>query len=117
MNYIQVKSPVSGPTGYHRDIHFGDRAFANEAHQAPGNLDWLKEHQHEAFGLLMGDVFNIAGRDTKTSPFETDPGEIIASHQVLRAYAHLFIGAIRATTSGASSTASASTRWSCSASG
>lgn len=97
MNYIQVRFPGERayclPIG---DIHFGDRAFANEGRaKLQGNLDWLREHQDEAFGVLMGDVFNVAGRDTKTSPFETDPNEIIAATRFFEPYASLFVGAIR----------------------
>jgi len=78
------------------DIHYGDRACSDAARlKLQGNLDWLVEHRHEARAILMGDVFNMAGRLTKTSPFESDPGEIRQAIEFFRPYAPLIVGAIR----------------------
>lgn len=97
MDYIQTKFDGNRayvlPIG---DIHFGDRAFQKEGRRKlKGNLDWLREHQAEAKGVLMGDVFNIAGRLDKTSPYETNPKEVEEGIDFFQPYADLFIGAIR----------------------
>jgi hypothetical protein len=78
------------------DIHFGDRAFQKEGRRKlKGNLEWLRSHEQDARSILMGDIFNIAGRNDKTSPYETDPEEIHNAEEFFRPYKDLFIGAIR----------------------
>jgi hypothetical protein len=78
------------------DIHWGDAAFAkNGKAKLKGNLDWLEEHKDHAFGVLMGDVFNVASIYSKTSPFENNSREFIEARQFFEPYKHLFVGAIR----------------------
>ena len=96
MEFLQVRFPgdkaYALPIG---DIHLGDKAFGRQGQEKlRGNLEWLAEHEHEAFGVFMGDVFNVAGRDTKTSPFESDSREIKKGIEFFRPYARLFKGAI-----------------------
>lgn len=78
------------------DIHYGDFAFKKVGKdKLKGNLDWVREHQHEARIILIGDIFNIAGRDTKTSPYENDPNEQDEAQEFFKPYADLIIGGIR----------------------
>lgn len=77
------------------DIHWGDKAFKKVGRaKLKGNLDWLREHEDHARGVIMGDVFNVAGRDTKTSPWESDSSEYLEAEDFFRPYADLFSGAI-----------------------
>lgn len=97
MDYLEIKVPADKayclPIG---DIHWGDKAFKRDGKEKlKGNLDWLLEHQDHAFGVLMGDIYNVAGRDTKTSPFDSDSGEYDEAAEFFKPYAHLFKGAIR----------------------
>lgn len=97
MDFIEVKVPQDKayclPIG---DIHWGDKAFKKVGRQKLlGNLEWLKEHQDHAFGVLMGDIFNVAGRNSKTSPWESDPQEYLEAEEFFAPYASLFKGAIR----------------------
>jgi hypothetical protein len=78
------------------DIHFGDRAFKGTGiDKLKENLEWAVDHQKHTAIVLMGDIFNIAGRDTKTSPFESDPEEIIEAQEFFKPYAHLIKAAIQ----------------------
>lgn len=78
------------------DIHWGDKAFKQRGKEKlKGNLDWLKEREGHAFGILMGDIYNVAGRNEKTSPFESDPEEYDEAVEFFRPYASLFKGGIR----------------------
>jgi hypothetical protein len=57
------------------DIHLGDRAFGKVGrHKLKGYLDWVAATPNARI-FLMGDVFNVAGRGTKTSPFESSASE------------------------------------------
>ncbi len=57
------------------DIHLGDKNFTKQSEEKLiGYLKWVKEREN-AFIFLGGDVFNVAGRNTKTSPFETNTNE------------------------------------------
>ena len=97
MDYVQVSVPAEKayclPIG---DIHWGDKAFKQHGRaKLLGNLEWLREHQDHAFGVLMGDIYNVAGRDTKTSPWESDPNEYDEATEFFAPFADLFKGAIR----------------------
>lgn len=96
MNFIEVKFTSDKayclPVG---DIHWGDKAFKRTGKdKLKGNLDWLAEHSDHAFGVLMGDIFNVAGRDTKTSPWESSPEEYEEAEDFFKPYASLFATAI-----------------------
>lgn len=76
------------------DIHFGDRSFKDEGmKKLKGYLDWVKSRPN-AFIFLMGDIFNVSGRDTKTTPFETDVGEYEKAVDFFKPYADKILGAI-----------------------
>jgi hypothetical protein len=78
------------------DIHWGDKAFKQHGRaKLKGNLDWLREHEDHAFGVLMGDIFNVASRTSKTAPWESDPEEYSEAEDFFKPYADLFKGAIR----------------------
>lgn len=97
MDFAEIKMPAEKayclPVG---DIHWGDKAFKKVGKEKlKANLDWLEEHKDHAFGVIMGDVFNVAGRDTKTTPFESDSDEYYEAEAFFKPYAHLFVGAVR----------------------
>jgi hypothetical protein len=78
------------------DLHIGDRAFRKEGlPKLKANLEWLRQHEEHAFGFLMGDIFNVAGRNEKTDPFTSDPGEFAEAEDIFGPYADLFEGAVR----------------------
>jgi hypothetical protein len=57
------------------DIHLGDRAFGKVGRKKlKGYLDWVAQTPNARI-FIMGDVFNVAGRHTKTSPFESSASE------------------------------------------
>lgn len=96
MDFVEVKFP--GDRAYARpigDIHVGAKGFTKDSRKLLlENLEWLKEHKHEAFGILMGDVFDVAGRGEKTSPFDSDSREFFTAVEIFKPYAELFVGAI-----------------------
>lgn len=52
------------------DLHFADRAFREISYKKlRGYVDWVKENPN-ARVVLGGDLFNVATRASKTSPFE-----------------------------------------------
>jgi hypothetical protein len=97
MDFIQVSVPTDKayclPIG---DIHWGDKAFKQIGRaKLKGNLDWLREHEDHAFGVLMGDIYNVASRTSKTAPWESNPEEYEEAEDFFTPYADLFKGAIR----------------------
>jgi hypothetical protein len=99
MNFIHIQVPTEKayvlPIG---DIHWGDPAFKRDAREKlQGNLDWALERKDITSVVLMGDIFNIAGRSSKTSPFGVNHREIKESKEFFRPYAEAGIikGAIR----------------------
>lgn len=97
MDFIEVKIGADKAYGLPvGDIHWGDKAFKTVGrNKLKGNLDWLVDNQEHAFGVLMGDIFNVAGRNEKTSPWESDSAEYLEAEEFFKPYAHLFKGAIR----------------------
>lgn len=97
LQFIEVKVPTEKayclPIG---DIHWGDKAFKKSGgyDKLVKNLEWLEEHKDHAFGVLMGDIYNVAGRDSKTSPFESDSDEYDEAAEFFKPWGHLFKGAI-----------------------
>lgn len=79
------------------DLHIGDHAFQEVGWaKLQENLEWaLVDAKHPVRIVLMGDIFNIAGRDTKTSPFESNPDEIFQAEDIFKPYASIIVGAIR----------------------
>jgi hypothetical protein len=75
------------------DVHFGDRAFKEYGRKKlKGYLDWVMERQNARI-FLNGDIFNCAGRDSKTSPFETDTDEYSEAIDFFAPYRQFIIGA------------------------
>lgn len=57
------------------DIHIGDKAFgAVGRKKLRGYLEWVLKTPNARI-MLMGDVFNVASRHSKTSPFESSADE------------------------------------------
>jgi hypothetical protein len=53
------------------DTHIGDRCFTEYAQRKlRGYIEWVKNNKN-ARVILMGDIFNVATRTSKTSPFQT----------------------------------------------
>lgn len=95
MNFIHIQEPAEKayvlPIG---DIHWGDPGFKKPAQEKlRRNLDWAMENN--AHIVLMGDIFNIASRSSKTSPFGVNHREIKESKEFFRPYAPRIKGAIR----------------------
>lgn len=77
------------------DIHWGDKAFKREGRaKLKGYLDFALENKSITRVLLMGDIYNVAGRNEKTSPFESDPEEYDEATTFFEPYAGLIAGAI-----------------------
>lgn len=97
MKLITTKIPADKayilPVG---DIHWGDKSFKRRGlSKLRENLEWAQEHSDVTRIVLMGDIFNIAGRNEKTSPFESDPDEVMEAEDFFKDYAPLIIGAVR----------------------
>jgi hypothetical protein len=76
------------------DIHMGDHNFTKESlKKLKGYCDWVMERPNARI-FLMGDIFNVAGRNSKTSPFETDMNEYQKASEFFKPYASRIIGAI-----------------------
>jgi hypothetical protein len=57
------------------DIHIGDKAFDDECEtKLRGYINWVKE-EPGARVILMGDIFNVPTRGSKTSPFAQNKEE------------------------------------------
>lgn len=97
MKLITISIPESTayiiPIG---DLHRGDQHFGKVGKQKlQGYLDWVKEHANSRI-FLMGDILNVAGRGTKTSPFESLSGddEYHASVELFKPVASQIVGVI-----------------------
>jgi hypothetical protein len=52
------------------DLHLGDRCFTEYSEKKlRGYIEWVKENKNVRV-ILMGDIFNVATRQSKTSPFQ-----------------------------------------------
>ena len=95
MKYLE--KAIDGDSGYLipiGDIHWGDKAFKEQGFiKLKGYLDWVMERPN-AFIFLMGDIFNVASRLSKTTPFETDNDEYIKAVDFFNTYKDRIIGAI-----------------------
>lgn len=55
------------------DVHLGDALFTKRAEEKlRGYIDWVKAHPNSRV-FLNGDIFNVATRQSKTSPFDKNP--------------------------------------------
>ncbi|MDP2693130.1 MAG: hypothetical protein Q8O88_05850, partial [bacterium] len=51
------------------DMHLGDEYFTKKSlFKLKGYIDWIKQNPHSRV-VLTGDIFNVATRTSKTSPF------------------------------------------------
>lgn len=94
MKYLTVEIPENVayviPIG---DIHLGDKGFKGEGEtKLRGYLDWVKLHPNARI-FLNGDIFNVASRNSKTSPFETDTSEYQQAIDLFKPYKDQIIGA------------------------
>lgn len=75
------------------DLHVGDKAFKGEGEEKlHGYLEWVKAHPNARI-FLNGDIFNVAGRLTKTDPFGTDTDEYLKAVKIFEPYRDQIIGA------------------------
>ena len=78
------------------DTHLGDAAFTKRAEEKlRGYIKWVKEHP-SARVFLNGDIFNVATRASKTSPFSKNPrfsDEMEFAIELLQPIADQIIGA------------------------
>lgn len=76
------------------DCHFGDKNFTKESKKKlKGYCDWVMEKDNARI-FLTGDIFNTAGRNSKTSPFESDISEYQEATDFFKPYASKIIGAV-----------------------
>jgi hypothetical protein len=94
VKFIKVQIPE--PVGYLipiGDVHFGSRHFGKKGKsKLTGYLHWLEDHAKEARGFGLGDLFDVATRLSKTSPFESRPEEVEEAIDFFKPYAKLFVG-------------------------
>jgi len=95
MKYIEKSIPEDHgyliPIG---DIHWGDKSFQEYGKKKlQGYLDWVMERPN-AFIFLMGDVYNVCSRQSKTTPFETDTSEYEEAINFFEPYKERILGAI-----------------------
>lgn len=76
------------------DIHWSDPNFNKEGKKKlKGYCDWVMERTN-AFIFLMGDIYNVAGRNEVTSPFESETDEYSQAIDFFEPYKSRIIGAI-----------------------
>lgn len=81
------------------DLHLGDRNFSKEGKEKLlGYLKWVKERPNARI-FLVGDLFNVSGRNTKTNPkedayYEDGENEFTKAVELFKPYADQIIGAI-----------------------
>ncbi len=76
------------------DIHIGDKAFGKRGRdKLRGYIQWVKERPNARI-FLMGDVFNVASRISKTSPFESSASEYDEAEGLFKPVAKQILGAI-----------------------
>lgn len=95
MKYIVKEIPQNHgyliPIG---DIHWGDKGFnAYSKKKLKGYLEWVMKRDN-AFVVLMGDIFNVAGRDSLTSPFDSSSSEYEEVMDFFEPYKERIIAAI-----------------------
>ncbi len=65
--WIKQKEAYIVPIG---DIHLGDNAFTDESERKlKGYIEWVRKRQNARI-ILMGDIFNVSTRISKTTPFQ-----------------------------------------------
>lgn len=95
MRYL--RSSVRGECSYLipiGDVHLGDKSFGKRGRdKLAGYIRWVKEHPNARI-FLMGDIFNVASRVSKTSPFESRADEYKEAAAIFQPVAKQIIGAI-----------------------
>lgn len=95
MKFINVQIPQ--PTGYIipiGDVHLGSRHFTKQSKtKLTGYLDWVANTPGAKI-FLLGDLFDMATRLSKTSPFESRPEEVEEAIDLLKPYAPHILGAV-----------------------
>ena len=93
-----LTTSIDGPVGYLLplgDVHMGSDSFGKEGRaKLKGYLEWAREHEDSAKIFLLGDIFDVATRQSKTSPYESSPNEYMEAITILEPYADLIVGAI-----------------------
>lgn len=76
------------------DLHFGDKSFTKESRsKLMGYLKWVNETPGARI-ILMGDLLNVATRESKTSPFEQNSNEFQDIVELFKPYKDKIITAI-----------------------
>lgn len=76
------------------DLHIGDKSFSKRGRaKLKGYLDWVLQTP-EARIFLMGDIFNVASRHSKTSPFESNASEYTEAEEIFMPVRKQILGAI-----------------------
>ncbi len=76
------------------DLHIGDKSFSKSGRKKlNGYINWVKERDN-AFVFLGGDIFNVAGRQTLTSPFDSGTDEYELAIDLFEPIKDKIIGAI-----------------------
>ena len=76
------------------DIHIGDKAFGKVGRsKLRGYIEWVQKTPNARI-FLMGDIFNVASRQSKTSPFESSASEYEEAEGIFKPVAKQIIGAI-----------------------
>lgn len=77
------------------DLHVGARGFGKHGkRKLLGYLQWAREHEDVARIFLMGDLFDIATRKSKTSPFDSSASEHVEVLDIFEPFRDLVIGAV-----------------------
>lgn len=76
------------------DIHIGDKAFGKAGRKKlKGYIEWALEHPNSRV-FLMGDIYNVASRTSKTSPFESSASEYQEALEIFHPVRGQIIGVI-----------------------
>lgn len=76
------------------DIHVGDKAFGKKGRaKLKGYLEWVAKTPNARI-FLMGDIYNVASRNSKTSPFESSSSEYQEAIDLFKPVKGKIIGAI-----------------------
>lgn len=98
MIYHQVQFPHSRDCAYLipvGDVHLGSTAFGARGRALlEGYLEWVSARPNARI-FLMGDLFDVATRTSKTSPFESSSSEYTEALKIFKPYAKKIVGAIR----------------------
>ena len=94
MKYLEVEVPEKDawilPIG---DLHVGDKAFTLEGRRLLKTyIDWVKRNPN-ARVFLNGDIFNVASRISKTSPFDSSTSEYEEATEIFEPIKDQIIGA------------------------